>query len=398
MSTPINGAHSQFNYFSYYREFLTRQSMEGETQTTGATTGTGDGTAQSDETAETDTGTDTTGQFIDFVQAFRKWAVLSEILSGKEDDESAEYKTEIDGGEGDDEIEADGINVSVQGGDGNDSINATGYRVAVNGGNGDDTINAGSRWSGQGPIFTSLISGDDGNDTITTTGLAGLVSGGEGDDNIPGKDGMMEVFGGSGDDTIVAERGANKIFGGAGNDTIVSHGNLLWGTAFGGAGDDVVSMSGRAVKAYGGTGNDKLTFDNVESLIGYSMTSDGMAPSVEHRAVASGGLGDDEMTFNDSYADIEYYAGDGNDTIDGADERSTLKLGSGLSFDDTSFAVNGDDLTISFGAAGGSVTFKDYQTKGLPLIEFNDGRTLDASSTIAYAGGDPDAYTANDIA
>ena len=93
------------------------------------------------------------------------------------------------------------------------------------------------------------------------------------------------------------------------------------------------------------------------------------------------------MTFNDSYGDIGYYVGDGHDTVEGADERSILKLGKGLTFEDTSFAMNGDDLTVSFGEAGGSVTFKDYQTKGLPLIEFNDGRMLDASSTIAYAGG-----------
>ncbi len=392
MTTPIYNSYSQFNYFSYYRETLTRQAMEGEPQA--AADG---GTAPSDPAAESQTDDTTTGQFIDFVQAFRKWAVLPE-LPAEADNGSAEYKQEIDGGDGDDEIEAHGINVSVQGGAGNDMIDVRGHRVAVNGGSGDDVISASSAWSGQGPIFTSLISGDDGNDEITTQGLAGLVNGGEGDDVITGKDGMMEVFGGSGDDTIVAERGAHKIFGGAGNDTIVSHGNLLYGTAFGGAGDDIVSISGRAVKAYGGTGNDKMTFDKAQSLVGYQWTEDGLVPSVEHRVVANGGQGDDEMTFNDSYGDIEYYAGDGHDTVEGADERSILKLGKGLTFEDTSFAVNGDDLTVSFGEAGGSVTFKDYQTKGLPLIEFNDGRMLDASSTIAYAGGDPDAYVANDRA
>ena len=396
MSTPINSPYSQFNYFAFYREHLTKQAMAGEPEAGGSTGASQTDTAPSEETTESDTKNQPRTDFIDFVQAFRNWAVLAEVLSGTDQD-SMEFKTEVDGGEGDDEIDAEGVNVSTYGGDGNDTINARGYRVTVNGGEGDDTIAASSAWSGHGPVFSSMISGDGGNDDITTSGLAGLVNGGEGNDTITGKDGMMSVFGGSGDDTITAERGAHQIFGGAGNDTIVSRGNLLWGTAYGGAGDDIVSISGRAVKAYGGTGNDKMTFDKAESMIGYQMTPDGMVPSVEHRSVASGGLGDDEMVFNESVADIEYFAGDGDDTITGADERSVLKLGPGLSFEDTSFAVNGNDLTVSFGGEdGGSVTFKDYQTQGVPRIEFDDGRVLDASSTIAYAGGDPDAYVAND--
>ena len=122
-------------------------------------------------------------------------------------------------------------------------------------------------------------------------------------------------------------------------------------------------------------------------------------PATEFRSVADGGLGDDNLTFTNSYGDIEYHAGDGNDTITGADERSVLKLGKGLTFDDTTFTTEGNDLTLSFSSdAGGSITFKDYQTQGLPRIQFDGGRQLDASSTIAYAGGDPDAYTANDVA
>ena len=71
----------------------------------------------------------------------------------------------------------------------------------------------------------------------------------------------------------------------------------------------------------------------------------------------------------------------------------SMQQGAGLSVSSgpafwLSVSVTGED--------GGSVTFKDYQTQGVPRIEFNDGRVLDASSTIAYAGGDPDAYVAND--
>ncbi len=41
----------------------------------------------------------------------------------------------------------------------------------------------------------------------------------------------------------------------------------------------------------------------------------------------------------------------------------------------------------------GRISFKD---KGLALIEFKDGRVLDSLTIFSYAGGEPDAYPAND--
>lgn len=388
MTTSIQ---SHYNYFSWYRDIYSQQFAKAQD-----TTSTGDGSAtdtatETQEPAPADSQT-ATGAFVNYLRQIRHLAVMTDLYSGT-------YDVDTDGGDGDDTIDANGDRVRVNGGDGNDTITAEGHKVVVSGGAGDDVITATSNAPEHGPIPLGRVLGGDGNDQIFTQGLTGYVNGGAGDDLIHAADStIITANGGSGNDTIIAERGALELFGGTGDDTIVSLNNLFKGSAYGGAGEDTVTIAGRAVKAYGGTGNDSLTFQNAESIIGYQQTDDGFEPAVEFRSVANGGLGDDSLTFDNSYGDIEYFAGDGNDTITGADERSVLKLGKGLSFEDTTFTTSGNDLTVSFGEAGGSITFKDYQTKGLPRIEFNDGRQFDASETIAYAGGDPDAYTAGDIA
>lgn len=387
MTSTIQG---QFNFYYVYGNLLRQQqaAQAGDAAATGGSQDTGKATA-----ADT---------FINFLKNIREASVLTEIDSGDGDDEVAAegHEVRVDAGAGNDRVSAVGLDVAANGGDGDDIIDAQGYKVAVKGGAGNDVIHAASHVPSEGPIPLGRVSGGEGNDEIFTYGLTGYVNGGNGDDLIQADHStLIQAYGGSGNDTIIAERGGLNLFGGAGDDRIISRGNLFKGEVFGGAGKDDIAMSGRAVKAYGGTGDDRLAFENVESLIGYQWTEEGAEPSIEFHSVANGGLGDDHLSFSESYGNIEYHAGDGNDTIEGADERSILKLGAGLSFEQTTFStsIEGTDLTMAF-ADGGSITFKDFQTKGLPRIEFSDGRLLDASSTIAYAGGDPDAYTANDIA
>jgi len=348
-----------------------------------------------------------------------------------------------------DDFRSSGV-VDVDGGEGDDVINAKGVFVRVNGGAGDDVINVestpqyrpphhvtlhdiqhmremqrqltachhetpGHQGFGMRPGVigiggghmdrtpASLVSGGDGNDTITTNGVT-LARGGSGDDVMDIMSGT--AYGGTGNDTITNMASAD-LYGGAGDDIILSSGMMnINSNISGGAGDDEIIASGSQLSVEGGTGNDKITLDgeHQHDLLRPNVAIDhhGHHVHLGHgaesgSAVLSGGMGDDAITItNEATAAIEYFAGDGHDTISGANEASVLKLGQGLTFDGTTFVVEGDNLAISFPDAEGSVTILDYATQGVPMIEFASGRTLDASTTIALAGGNPDAYQADD--
>jgi len=114
------------------------------------------------------------------------------------------------------------------------------------------------------------------------------------------------------------------------------------------------------------------------------------------RSTVNGGMGDDNLTItNGATAVVEYFAGDGHDTLEGANEASVLKFGPGLTFEAASFSTQDGNLTIAFADSDGSVTLNNYLDQGVPMIEFSGGRILDASTTIAKAGGDANAYRAD---
>lgn len=340
--------------------------------------------------------------------------------------------------------------VDIDGGEGDDVINAKGVFVHVNGGAGDDVINVESTPQYRPPHHVTLhdfehmremqrhihahhhdhhghhshgmrpgvigiggghmdrspasvVSGGDGDDTITTNGVT-LARGGSGDDVMDIASGT--AYGGTGNDTITNKASAD-LYGGAGDDIILSSGMMnINSNISGGAGDDEIMASGSQLSVDGGTGNDKITLDgeHQHDLMRPNLVLDhhghhvhlGHGPE-SGSAVVNGGMGDDAITLtNEATATIEYFKGDGHDTISGANEASVLKLGHGPTFEGTTFVVDGDNLAISFPDAEGSVTILDYATQGVPMIEFVSGRTLDASTTIALAGGNPDAYKADD--
>ncbi|MBU0481773.1 MAG: hypothetical protein KKG47_11810, partial [Proteobacteria bacterium] len=104
--------------------------------------------------------------------------------------------TNLTGTAGDDTINYwhnthDGV---IDGGDGNDTINAIDANDILNGGGGADTINA-----GQG---NNTVDGGDGNDVITTGNGVDIVSGGSGDDTIITNSGNDTLSGGTGNDHL----------------------------------------------------------------------------------------------------------------------------------------------------------------------------------------------------
>jgi len=111
----------------------------------------------------------------------------------------------------------------------------------------------------------------------------------------------------------------------------------------GGAGYEEIVSSGSRVSVDWGTGSDKITLDGEHQhcLMGLTPVFDhhGHHVHLHNRvesgsAVLKGGMGDDAITItNEATATIEYFAGDGHDTLSGANEAKVLKLGQGLTFD-----------------------------------------------------------------
>lgn len=117
--------------------------------------------------------------------------------------------------------------------------------LTVNGGEGDDTIDA------TGYTKTLYINGNNGNDTVI---------GGDGDDWIHGGDGDDVIYGGAGDDWIAGQAGSDTIYGDDGDDTI--YGSDYGGsTIYGGNGDDTIYCSGGGNLLTGGAGNDLFVVD-----------------------------------------------------------------------------------------------------------------------------------------
>ncbi|MCW8915771.1 MAG: hypothetical protein OQK24_07950 [Magnetovibrio sp.] len=327
--------------------------------------------------------------------------------------------SDIDGGDGDDLINSEASHTYIHGGAGDDSINASGWNIKVEGGSGDDVINVegagilfaplvhvygSAHFTNEGmgghchnhaiplcgvlmPVVASRAYGGEGNDTINAQGLS-YVRGDAGDDTISLMGGR--AHGGEGDDVINHHGGSVQMFGGTGDDTLYSSGalninSMLWG----GAGNDTIEASGTHLNINGGTGDDHVLLDGTDDR-GVASLFGGHNPHIQ--SSLTGGVGNDEFELiNDAVANFEYYVGDGHDTIRGADEASVIRLGEGITSDKTSFSLSDNDLVLSFADMDGSITIKDYATSGVPSLQYNDGRMLDASTMIAYAGGDPDA-------
>ncbi|MGP1484947.1 MAG: retention module-containing protein [Campylobacter sp.] len=111
----------------------------------------------------------------------------------------------------------------IEGKDGNDTITGSDKGEHIDGGNGDDVINAG-----------------DGNDTIMGGAGNDTIDGGKGDDYIDGGDGSDSITAGEGNDKIVFDKEDSKIDGGDGKDTLVLKGGET--IDFSGLGDKITSV------------------------------------------------------------------------------------------------------------------------------------------------------------
>ncbi|MEI6642586.1 MAG: calcium-binding protein [Novosphingobium sp.] len=182
---------------------------------------------------------------------------------------------------------------TVLGMGGNDHITAGYYTQSIDGGDGDDTIDA------HLSVYLQTVRGGSGNDTIDSTGNHSAVTyGDDGNDTIRAS---FETHGGAGDDHlffVLASGARGYTFGDAGNDTIEAVDNAPL-AAFGGEGSDTL---------IGGSGDDTLATGPQPDLILQPIYDD---TGSEHDTVLAGGGAD--LIAAGIGDDVE--GGEGTDTL-----------------------------------------------------------------------------------
>ncbi|MEZ5894124.1 MAG: PA14 domain-containing protein [Parvularculaceae bacterium] len=298
--------------------------------------------------------------------------------------------TVIDGGAGYDRViiqGADGVTIDmaasnverVDGGAGNDYIDATGMTDAVRqyGNAGNDTLIGGAG--------NDVQRGGDGDDAIY---------GNDGNDNIGGNAGADQLYGGAGDDTIYADAADTVVDGGSGYDRVIVQGTDDFSIDMaassveridGGSGADFADASGMtaAVRQYGNAGNDTLIGgagndiqrggDGDDALYGNG-GNDNMRGGAGDD-VLSGGAGNDYVYGEDGSDVFVYEMGDGSDRFYG---------GEGGGWTDT---IQLDASAGGFGDYGVDWTVK--MTQG--VIESSDAHSVvfsdDAHGVITLSDG-----------
>ena len=213
---------------------------------------------------------------------------------------------------------------------------------------GDDTIYARNS--------NEIIYARDGDDHISISNSRIMADGENGNDcfYIDEAASYTTVVGGAGKDTVLNSGAYSSILGGAGDDSISNYIETAHSTIDGGAGADVIlSWFGGQNSIYGGTGEDSIvTYGRNETL--------------------SGGGGNDTIATCaiNATAYIFYGSGDGEDTIVGYDDTSTIRLEKGTI---ERSSLQGKDVILYIG--DGSITLKDMKDKYIVVEDANGNVT-----------------------
>ncbi|MBD3879244.1 MAG: hypothetical protein SR1Q5_06120, partial [Quinella sp. 1Q5] len=226
---------------------------------------------------------------------------------------------------------------------GNDSITNNKDKVSINAGAGNDFISNYWQYSDKGGVSITVDAGD-GKDYIYNYGNYASLNGGDGDDTIsnPYAGRYSTIEGGAGNDSISNESDKVSIDGGAGNDYISNSNHMNSGL------NNKGTISG-------GEGND--TIRNIRCSY----------------VTISGDAGNDSITNSEGYYAVFNYAeGDGNDTIQGFNETSTLSI-SGSSYSTTK-SDNGIIVTVG----EGSVLLKNVTNLSSSNVIFENPNSIPA--------------------
>ena len=325
----------------------------------------------------------------------------------------------INSGSGDDSISNNGDHVTIYGGSGNDSISSstkkvwnsqkskyetvTGNDVVMNGGDGDDTISNSYQKTTYGQSYGGdnfIADGGNGNDKLYNDGDNASLFGGKGNDTISNGGNSVIIDVGAGNDSIENSGNDVSINSGAGNDYIYNYGDSV--TIDSGTGNDTISSGSDNSLIQSGAGNDSIDNRGDNSTIDAGSGNDlirNIAKSSHSSKVSiSGGAGNDSIYNNYIYYNgysydggsdvtidgdagndlitinkydswnnfIEYKSGEGNDTIIGFNETSTLSIAGG-----GYVTTSGEDVIIKSGS--GSVLLSDVRLNEKLNIVFSDG-------------------------
>ncbi len=150
----------------------------------------------------------------------------------------------------------------------------------------------------------------------------------------------------------------NSVHGGSGNDTI--SGGLYKDTIYGDAGADVIT---------GGAGDDTIYGDDSSN-----------SNSGAGNDIITGGLGNDYLSGNYGSDTYVYNLGDGLDTIYDTNGADKIIFGEGISFNDFSYRIEGDNLRIIIGGdETQGIIINDFfysSSYKIETLEFADGSTV----------------------
>ena len=218
----------------------------------------------------------------------------------------------LEGGDGDDSINAKGGDDVVLGGEGNDTLVGGTGDDRVEGASGDDVL--GGRGGDDillGQFGNDRIFGQLGDDTIEGHAGDDVINGGQGDADIDGGQGADDIRGRDGDDVIQGGDGADRIDGGTGVDTI--DGGVGDDTLIGGAGADVFLYDAS------GFGDDQLfrfAYDVDKIQIDSSLAADFDALTITEALVDGNAVADTVISFGGGSVTLMNRAESGLDADD----------------------------------------------------------------------------------
>ncbi|HEX5623573.1 MAG TPA: Ig-like domain-containing protein [Sulfuricurvum sp.] len=203
-------------------------------------------------------------------------------------------------------------------------------------GNSQDNLLTGSNNSDwlRGGAGDDILFGNRGNDTLAGYASNDLLIGGEGDDKLSGGNGNDILYGDESNDTLNGDAGNDKLFGGKGNDTLS-----------GGEGNDMLHAGEGTNTLSGSIGNDTYLFTKGtntsiinEKVLGFNLFG---------RWIGQDG---------------------GNDTV---------AFGEGITQEDISFLMRGNDLLLQYGE-GEYMTIKNQknQANRIEKLQLDNGSYL----------------------
>lgn len=242
----------------------------------------------------------------------------------------------LHGGDGQDFIGGGADGDQVYGENGADTLNGDAGNDFLSGGADDDVLNGGTgRDTLDGGTANDVIYGGDDDDRLLAGAGADLLSGDLGNDRAYGQDGNDTLDGGDGDDALTGGAGDDFLIGGNGADTLSGRdgdeGQNV-DTLVGGSGADTFFGDGHDLISYAGSAAAVTVNLATGAASGGDASGDVFASTFQY---ISGSDHDDVLTGNNFLSAGRIDGGAGNDTLYGGDGPDYILGGDGNDFIDS---------------------------------------------------------------